>query len=162
MSRSVSDAPTTWREGRRLRAWELFQQGWPQRQIAQALGVSEGAVSQWLTEARHAGTTALHSRPHPGPQPRLSPEQQARVRALLRQGAVALGFHGERWTQQRVRELIRREFGVIYSPSHISRLLDQWHFSSQKPIRRARQRDEAAIRQWREKRYPALAKRGRE
>jgi transposase len=162
MSRSVTDTPTTWREIRRQRAWELFQQGWPQRQIAQALGVSEGAVSQWLAAARHAGAHALRSRPHPGPQPRLSPEQQARVCALLRQGAVALGFHGNRWTQQRVREVIRREFGVTYSPSHLSRLLDQWHFSSQKPIRRARQRDEASICQWRESRYPALAKRGHE
>src|SRR6266496_3512012 len=110
MSRSTRKAPKTWREGRRLRAWELFQQGWSQCQIAHALGVSEGAISQWLTRARHTGAAVLHSRPHPGPQPRLSPEQQAGVRMLLRQGAVACGFRGERWTRRRVREVIRREF----------------------------------------------------
>src|SRR5438105_13982408 len=137
MSRSTREAPTTWREGRRLRAWELFQQGWSQQQIAHALGVTEGAVSQWLTHARHAGATALHSRPHPGPPPRLSPEQQAGVRALLRQGAAACGFRGDRWTRRRVGEVIRREFGVTYSASHISRLLHQWRWSRQKPIRRA-------------------------
>jgi predicted transcriptional regulator len=37
-----------WREARRYRAWELKQQGWKQKDIAQALGVSEAAVSQWL------------------------------------------------------------------------------------------------------------------
>jgi transposase len=82
------------------------------------------------------------------------------VRALLRQGAAARGFRGDRWTQKRVREVIRREFGVQYSLSQISRLLRQWPFSRQKPIRRARQRDEAALREWREHRYPALVKRG--
>ena len=161
MSSPASEAPKTWREGRRLRAWELFDRGWSQRQIAQALGVSEGAVSQWLAHARQAGVTALRSRPHPGPQPRLSPEQAARVRDLLRQGAPACGFSGDRWTQKRVREVILREWGVTYHPAHISRLLHQWGWSRQKPVRRARQRDEVAVQQWRQKRYPALAKRGR-
>jgi predicted transcriptional regulator len=38
--------PHDWKEGRRLRAWELSQQGWKQREIAEALGVSKAAVSQ--------------------------------------------------------------------------------------------------------------------
>jgi len=37
--RQVAD----WREGRRIRAWELKKEGWKQRDIAQALGVSAGA-----------------------------------------------------------------------------------------------------------------------
>jgi predicted transcriptional regulator len=39
--------PKDWREARRLRAWQLHEQGWKQKDIAAALGVSEGAVSQW-------------------------------------------------------------------------------------------------------------------
>ena len=46
---------TDWREVRRRRAWELKQQGWKQRDIAVALGVTEGAVSQWLKRAREQG-----------------------------------------------------------------------------------------------------------
>lgn len=161
MSESTTEAVKTWREWRRLRAWTLFQHGWSQRQIALALGVSEGAVSQWLTRARQAGLGALHDRPRPGRPPRLSPEQQARVPALLRQGAPAFGFRGDLWTRKRVREVIRREFGVTYSPSHISRLLRHWDWTRQKPVTPARQRDEAAIQEWREQQYPALVKRGR-
>jgi transposase len=138
----------------------LAQQGWSQQQIAQALGVTVGAVSHWLVRARQAGQTALHDQPRPGRQPRLSPEQQAQVLARLRQGAVACGFRGNRWTQKRVREVIRRECGVTYHPAHISRLLHRWNWSRQKPRRLARQRDEAAIQEWREQRYPALQKRG--
>jgi transcriptional regulator with XRE-family HTH domain len=38
-----------WREERRKRAWDLKEQGWRQKDIAEALGVSEGAVSPWLS-----------------------------------------------------------------------------------------------------------------
>jgi transposase len=160
MSRSTTREPTTWREGRRLRAWQLLRQGWRQRQIAAALGVSEGAVSQWLTQARQAGKVALKRRPRSGRPPRLSPAQQAQAVALLGRGAKAFGFRGDRWTRQRVAELIQREFGVRYHPTQVGRLLGRWGWTRQKPVRRARQRDEAAIRAWREEQYPALVKRG--
>jgi predicted transcriptional regulator len=45
-------SPTNWKEYRRFRAWELAQQGWKQCDIAVALGVTKGAVSQWLKRAR--------------------------------------------------------------------------------------------------------------
>jgi transposase len=160
MSRSTTREAATWREGRRQRAWELFQMGWRQRQIATALGVSEGAVSQRLARVRRDGPAALTPRPRSGRPPHLSPAQQAQVPALLGRGATAFGFRGDRWTCPRVAEVIRREFGVRYHPDHVSRLLSRWGFSRQKPIRRARQRDEAALKEGREQRYPALVKRG--
>jgi hypothetical protein len=39
MDNSLSREATDWREGRRLRAFELKQQGWSQQRIAEALGV---------------------------------------------------------------------------------------------------------------------------
>jgi transposase len=74
-------------------------------------------------------------------------------------GAQAHGFRGEVWTCERVAELIRREFGVSYHPAHVSRLLKKKLRSSlQKPERRADQRDEEAIDNWKEKKWPALKK----
>ncbi len=43
--------PADWREWRRLRALHLKQQGWYQRDIAAALGVSEDTVSRWLARS---------------------------------------------------------------------------------------------------------------
>ena len=68
-----------WREARRLQAWELKQKGWKQRDIAEALGVTPGAVSQWVKRAKEGGEAALRRRPAPGPTPRLSQEQVARL-----------------------------------------------------------------------------------
>jgi transposase len=147
-----------WREGRRRRAWELKQRGWKQQDIAAALGVTPGAVSQWLTRAREAGVDALRRHPAPGRQPRLTPEQLAQLPALLDRGAEAYGFRGQVWTGKRVAELIWRSFGVRYHPAHVSRLLHALRQSVQRPIQRASQRDAAAIQAWWRERWPALEK----
>ena len=63
---------TNWREGRRFRAFELHQKGWQQKDIAEALGVSKGAVSQWLKRAGEGGIEALRHRKPPGGPTRLS------------------------------------------------------------------------------------------
>ena len=55
MGKTLSSQATNWREGRRLRAWELHQKGWQQRDIAEALGLTQGAVSQWLKRAEMEG-----------------------------------------------------------------------------------------------------------
>jgi transposase len=156
----MNPTPHTWKEARRFQAWHLKQQGWSQRQIATALGVSEGAVSQWMKRAREAGPEALRRRPPPGAPRRLSPKQLARLPALLHQGPTAYGFRGELWTRSRVAAIIRLACGVAYHPRHVGRLLKTLRWSPQKPMRRARQRDEAAIAQWRNDTWPAL-KRGR-
>src|SRR5215204_1794386 len=160
MDNSLSKEATDWREGRRLRAFGLKQQGWSQQRIAEALGVSKGAVSQWMKRARHGGVQALKRRPAPGARPRLSEEQRAKVPELLERGAEAHGFRGEVWTCERVAIVIRKEFGVSYHPAHVSRLLKALRQSLQKPKRRAEQRDEQAIDNWKQKKWPSL-KRGR-
>jgi transposase len=158
MDNSLSREATDWREGRRFRAFELKQQGWSQQEIADALGVSKGAVSQWMKRARQGGIQALKRQPAPGAPPRLSEEQRARVPELLERGAEDYGFRGELWTCKRVAEVIRREFGVSYHPAHVSRLLKALRHSLQKPQRRANQRDEEAIEHWKGKRWPSLKK----
>ena len=76
-----------------MRAWELHEQGWKQKDIAAALGVTEGAVSQWLNKANEQGAEALQHQPAPGATPKLTKEQRAQLPALLSQGAEAFGYH---------------------------------------------------------------------
>lgn len=161
MKTTVSNTPRDWREGRRFRAWELKQQGWKQVCIAEALGVTAGAVSQWLKRAREGGIETLRRNPAPGPQSRLTDEQRAQIPQVLAKGAEAYGFHGDVWTTARIAAVIKDVFGVSYHPAHISRLLKSIGWSVQKPIVRATQRDEAAIEAWYTERWPAL-KRGRQ
>ena len=159
MGKTLSSQATNWRESRRLRAWELHQKGWKQRHIAEALGVTPRAVSQWLKRGRDGGVESLRHQPPPGAMPRLSSEQREQLLELLSQGAPALGFQGDVWTQPRVATLIRDRFRISYHPAHVGRILKPCGWSSQKPIHRASQRNEATIQRWKEERWPQIKKR---
>lgn len=154
--------PTDWREARRLRAWTLKQKGWKQTTIAQALGVTDGALSQWVNKAKQHGVealySALYSRKHPGPRPALSPDDLDELPKLLAKGAQHYGFRGNRWTRARVRKVIQEHFSVCYSKQHVGRLLAQIGWTPQKPNERAAQRDEQAIERWRDEQWQRIKK----
>lgn len=114
-----------------------------------------------MTRAGDVGPEALRRRPPPGAPRRLPPDQLARLPKLLPPGLAAYGFRGELWTRTRIAAVIRLEFGVSYHPRHVGRLCQAVRWTPQKPARRARQRDEAAMAQWRDETWPAL-KRGRQ
>src|SRR5437764_1040357 len=140
--------PDDWREWRRLRALHLKQRGWVQRDLAEALGVSEVSVSRWLARARDGGPEALLARPASGPPPKLSPEQKRLIPEFLWHGPEAYGFRGDVWTCARVARVIEEEFGVHYHKDHVGKLLKELRWTPQVPIKRAIQRDEEAIERW--------------
>jgi transposase len=156
MKTQAGDSPRDWREGRRLRAWELHELGWSGQAIAEALGVTGGAISQWLKRARTGGREALRSQPPPGPTPKLTEAQRSALPEVLAKGAEAHGFIGNVWTTKRIAVVIKRVFGVSYHPAHVSRLMRQIDWTVQKPLRRASQRNEAQVTAWREESWPAL------
>jgi transposase len=159
MENQLSKKASDWREGRRLRAWELKQEGWKHQDIAEALGVGKGAVSQWMKRGQEeGGVEGLRRRVASGAPPRLSQGQRDELPELLERGAEAYGFRGEVWTCERVAEVIRKGFGVSYHPAHVGRLLKALRLSLQKPARRADQREEEAIERRREERWPSLKK----
>ena len=112
-----------WGETRRLKALELRDSGWSQLQIAAALGVTPGAVSQWLRRASLEGREALRHRRDPGRASRLTQDQITRLMALLTGSPQAAGLKFDAWTRGLVKDLILREFGVSYHPAHVSRLV---------------------------------------
>jgi transposase len=112
------------REKRRIKAWEMFQQGVSQAEIAKELTVTRGAVSQWIKAARdNGGSDALLSRPRPGRPNMLTDEQLAELKSMLQQTPADFGFSGQRWTYAKTAELIEKQFGVTYHPAHVSRLM---------------------------------------
>lgn len=150
-----------WKEWRRVHALTLKQQGWTQRATAAALGVSEAAVSQWLASAQRGGRDALRSHPPPGSIPRLTADQKGQIPEFLWHGPEAYGFRGQVWTCARIALVLEEEFGVRYHKDHVSRLLRELHWTPQVPIRRAIQRNEGAIRNWRDEVWPDLQRRAR-
>lgn len=158
METTLLQQSNDWRERRRLRAWELFEQGWKQKDIAAKLDATEGAVSQWLKRAKTEGRDGLRKRCSPGRPCRLSWEQKARIPHLLLRGAQAWGVVGDVWTCERIAQVIVCEYDVTYHPDTVGDLLKSCGWSYQKPVCRATQRKEDAIREWKQERLPALKK----
>jgi transposase len=150
-----------WKEWRRMRALSLKHEGWSQRAIAGALGVSKPAVSQWMAAARSGGRDALRSHPVPGRACRLTGDQKRLIPEFLWHGPEAYGFRGQVWTCARIADVIEQEFAVGYHKDHVGRLLKELGWTPQVPIRRALQRDEQAIEHWRTEVWPELLRRAR-
>jgi transposase len=126
-----------WREERRTRAWERKHAGWSHKEMAKALGVTEGTVRHWIKSARAEGEEALNSHPAPGARPRLTAEQHAHIPAVLATGASASGCAGEVWNSRRLAVARKRAFGVASHPDHCGDLVRTMGSSIQKPIERA-------------------------
>jgi transposase len=149
-----------WREWRRFRAVQLARLGWVHRDIADALGISEQAVSQWLAHFAASGVQGLVSHPHGG-QAKLTDAKKALIPDFLWHGPEAYGFEGEFWTCARVAKILHEELGVSYHKHHVARILRSLGWTPQVPITRAVQRDEEAIELWRQERWPELQRRAR-
>jgi transposase len=158
---AIPTIPPECLEWRRFRALYLKRRGWSQRDIAEALDVSEVHVSRWLARARDGGPEALRARPAPGRSSRLTPDQVRSIPEFLWHGPEAYGFRGQVWTCARIAKVIEWEFGVRYHKDHVGRLLKRLGWTPQQPIKRAIQRDEAAIDRWRDEAWPELLRRAR-
>jgi transposase len=89
----------------------------------------------------------------------LSLRQKRRLEKLLLRGAQAAGYSTDLWTLRRIGELIEKEFRVKYTSSAVWRLLVvDLRWSTLKPERRATQRNEAAIEEWKGKQWPQIKK----
>ena len=139
-------------------AVELLQDGTTQESIAERLQVSRSSVKRWKKAFQQGGLAALAPKPRPPTARRLSASQAQRLREILLAGPLAAGFSNDLWTCRRVAEVVRREFRISYHPDHLGRILHDLGFSPQKPQRRARERDEAAIERWRREDWPRIKK----
>jgi transposase len=143
-------------ERRRRHAVQAVDRGESPELVARTYGINRASIYRWLAMARQPD--GLAAKPHRGPEPRLSPEQHRLLEALLLQGAKAHGWSNQLWTCARIRILIQRHFGVSFHHDHVGRVLRQrLNWTPQKPQRRARERNEAAIEFFRRVRFPKIA-----
>ena len=143
---------------RRVRAARLLQAGHKPAEVAKIVGAPRQTVYRWKDVLEADGIDALRDMSKGGRPGLLGAEELVQLQIALMEGPTAHGFGTPLWTLKRVRVFIEREFGVRYSEVHVWRLLGQMGFSSQRPERRALERDEAAIEEWKKRTWPGLKK----
>lgn len=144
---------------RRLRAAVLFGKGCSQAEVARRLEVSRQAASRWHAAWQLGGKDALRGAGRTGRQPKLSGEQLCQLATILLAGAPAAGYETDIWTLKRIAQVLGREFGVKFHVGHVWKVLGQLGWSCQRPERKARERNEVAIRRWVRYRWPQIKKR---
>ena len=145
-------------EARRFQAAGLFARGISQGAVARALGVTRVTAHHWYHAWHANGRAALKAAGRAGRKPKLGPTQLAKVEQALRAGPRAYGFSTDLWTLPRVATVIERLTRVRHHPGHVWRILRGLSWSLQRPARRARERDEAAIEQWKTRRWAQVKK----
>ena len=145
-------------EARRRQALPLLVEGYTLAEVGRMTDCAPSSVMRWRDARTRGGSKALKVRPTPGRPPTLTNAQRQRIIQRLMRGAMASGFTTELWTTTRVAEVIHRCCKVQFHRSHVARLLHEFGFSCQKPERRALERDEARIEEWKRKDWPRVKK----
>lgn len=145
-------------EARRRQALRLLDEGYSLTEVGRMTDCAASSVMRWRDARTQGGAQALKVRPTPGRPPTLTSAQRQRIIKRLMKGAMANGFATELWTTSRVATVIEQCCKVQFHRSHVARLLHDFGFSCQKPVRRALERDETRIDEWKRKDWPRVKK----
>src|SRR6516225_8584159 len=100
----------------RKRAVAAVRAGQSPSAVARAFGVHCVTVQRWLRQARVPG--GLDAKPVRRASA-LADDQLHQLEALLLQGASKHGWPNDLWTAARVKEVIRRHFGVDFPSEYV-------------------------------------------
>jgi len=145
-------------ERTRIKAVEMVLLGIPNVEVAEELGINPHTVTDWMTIYRTQGMDGLLWKGNRGRPKKLNDDQREQLKAMLVKGPTAYGYSIGLWTLPRVADVITKEFGITYHESHVWKVLQSIGWSCQKPAKRALERDEAKIKEWKQKKWPAIKK----
>jgi transposase len=150
-------------EHMRLLALDRVLAGEKPSVVAKSLGIYRTSIYKWLRAHRKRGREALRSTKAKGPTPKLTDGQKKQVRRwIVGKDPRQYGFDFGLWTRSIIAEMIRTKFEVSLTLPSIGRLLTSLDITPQKPLRRAYERNEKEIQQWKEEKYPELRKRAKQ
>jgi transposase len=139
--------------------------GMSQTHASQVFGVSLRAANKWVALDKSGGLRALKlkRRGRRVGEGRLNPARAKRIRQLIIDALpdqLKLPFY--LWTRAAVVSLIAQEYEITVSLTSVGRYLKSWGMSPQKPVRRAYERNDAAIARWLRQEYPTLARQAKQ
>jgi transposase len=130
--------------------------------VMMSYGLCRTTIYPWLRAHNSGGETSLQSRVSTGRPPTLTQRQKKQVRRwICGKDPRQYGFDFGLWTRRIVAELIDKTFDKVLGVTSVGRLLAELEITPQKPLRRAYERDPAAITKWTQEDYPRLRARAK-
>lgn len=126
--------------------------------IAKLLNAPRSKVSLWLKNYEQYGYDALLEGYRIGRPGQLNEKNKIILAGIIDNGPIAYGFTSAVWTSIMLGEVIRNEFGIVFHPGHVRKILMNMNYSMQKPKRILARANEAEKMRWRRYIYPAIKK----
>jgi transposase len=147
---------------RKLAVKRVVEDGEAPSDVMRSLGLGRTSIYPWLRRYEEEGMEALVEQIAQGPEPKLSERQRQQVkRWMIGKDPRQYGFDYGLWSRRIVQQLIQEKFGVELGLTAVGRLLARLEITPQKPLRRAYERDPAAVAFWVAETYPGLKKRAK-
>lgn len=147
-------------ERRRLLAGGMFARGKTQAEVALHFQVSRAAACQWHAAWDADARKGLKSKGPSGAAPKLDARQKRLLKQEILRGPAKAGYATDFWTLERIRALAVKKLKIALGTTSVWRTVVGLGFSVQKPERRARERNERAVADWKLKTFPRLKKMG--
>jgi transposase len=114
---------------RRMLALALVMEGASRTEAAQAAGMDRQTLRDWVHRYNEAGLAGLRDKQgRTGPKPRLSPEQEAMVAEMVRQGPDLAEDGVVRWRRADLARAILARFGVVLAERSVGEVLRRLGF----------------------------------
>lgn len=156
--RKEAEQDGAYRVAKRLQAVVLNSEGRTSGDLAKILKAPRSKVSEWLARYQAHGVEGLLEGYRSGRPARLTAAQHGRLGDILDSGPVAYGLDTGVWTSPMIAWVVEEEFGIVYHPGHVRKLLHDLGFSVQRPRRLLARADRQAQDRWHRYPYPRLKK----
>lgn len=143
---------------RRRRALDLLDKGLSLNAVAGQIGCAASSVMRWRDLRAQKGDGVFEVHLPPGRPSRLTGKQLRGLERILLKGPLAFGYRTDLWTTQRIAEVIESKFGVSYHRDHVGRVMKKLGWSHQKPDRRAIERKDERVEEWKNEDWPRIKK----
>jgi len=149
----------------RRQAMRLVGNGKSKTEVASLLGVGRSTVSRWFSRYKDGGWAVLRKRKRGravGTDRRLSAEQEKEVqKTIVDHTPDQLKMAFALWSRRAVQQRVMDKYGIRYTLQGIGKLLKDRGFTPQRPAKRAIERNDEAVKKWKELEYPQLAARAK-
>src|SRR6187455_2568330 len=117
------------RAARRMLALALVPEGGSRAEAARAAGMGRQTLRDWVHRYNEVGLAGLRDRRRPGPRPRLTPEQEAELEAVVEQGPDPDRDGVVRWRRVDLQALIEARFAVRLHERSVGKVLRRLGFT---------------------------------
>lgn len=162
---NLKEARADVRLAKRKQAYIYFKEEMTAYRVSKLLKLNERTVYAWFSQFKAEGESAVREKQR-GPQKNsnssLTPSQIERLEKDVRDKTPdQMKFDFALWSSKAIQNYVKSKFGVNICRRTARRFMNKLGFTYQRPERRAREQNQAAVKQWLDETYPMIKRKAK-